>query len=285
MMWRRPSVGWRAANKPCHLAMPLVSTRQQFAAPMITTLAPLGATHNIVLSLSYGELPPLKDGTPNPLTLQSTRLVTVTAYLKPKDDKKGEPKTLQFEGTAVDVEEKLKTDLPRAVEMITKHFSTLDQLEAELKAEQEKAQKEHEAKKVSASNTVKSGVKSTTRYPAAAAKKESSKEEPAKKEEPKEQPKETKKAEEPAAPAPAPSAAGGSAAEALAKLRSAPKVSMANVPAAPAVTETPAPAAETPAPAPAPAEEPTPAPAAEPESPEMAELNRIAASLDDVVQM
>lgn len=132
---------------------------------MITKLAPLGATHNIVLSLAYGEIPPDKAGNES-LLGNSGRSVTVTVHLKPKDGTKGQPRDFQFTGPAADVESEIAEKLPAITERITQHQDQLAKLDEELKAEQEKAQKEHEQKKESAANTVRKGVRSTTTYPA-----------------------------------------------------------------------------------------------------------------------
>lgn len=130
---------------------------------MITTLAPLGATHSITIILAYGEIPETgKDGVTPTLGGECIRQVTATVYLKP--NKSGEPRTLQFAGPALDVEKEIAEKLPLAVQKISAHLATLDDLDAQLKAEQEKAQKEHEAKKTAA-NTTRSGVKSTTHPP------------------------------------------------------------------------------------------------------------------------
>ena len=168
---------------------------------MITSLAPLGATHNIVLVLAYGALPA------GDAAAASARHVTVTASLKPKADKHGESKTLQFEGPAGDVQATLETELPLAVQKLVQHVSTLDQLEAQLKEEQATAQKEKEDKKSSGATTTRSGVKSTTKYPNTASSPK-----------PAEPEKEKPAAKKPAAPAPK---ATGAAAEALAKVRAA----------------------------------------------------------------
>ena len=185
---------------------------------MITQLAPLGATHNIVLVLAYGEIAqPTPTGEPWPgaASGEAIRSVTVTVHLKPKDGVKGEPRDLQFTGPACDVEAELKDKLPLVTQKLVTHLASLDALDAELKAEQEKAQKDHEAKKTSAANTVRTGVKSTTRYPAKETPKAEPKEE---KEEPKEEAKPTTKAKGKAKPTVA--AAAGTAAAALEKLRS-----------------------------------------------------------------
>jgi hypothetical protein len=132
---------------------------------MITKLAPLGATHNIVLSLAYGEIPNDKTGRES-LAGDQVRNVTVTVHLKPKDGVKGQPRDFQFTGCAADVETELAEKLPVITTRITQHQDQLAKLDEELKAEQEKAQKEHEQKKESAANTVRKGVRSTTTYPA-----------------------------------------------------------------------------------------------------------------------
>lgn len=137
---------------------------------MITTLAPLGATHTIVLSLAYGDvptIPPVNDTAETQSAVVPHQTVTVTAYLKPKDGAKGEPKTLQFEGPVADVQAKLESDLPLAVSKIQQHLSTLDQLDAQLAAEKEKAAKEAESKKESPGKAAPApaGVKSRTVYP------------------------------------------------------------------------------------------------------------------------
>jgi hypothetical protein len=140
---------------------------------MITALAPLGATHMIVLSLAYGDAPPtLQEAAAPDAPPMPQQTVTITAYLKPKDGKKGEPKTLQFEGPVPDVEARIATDLPVAVSKITHHVAALEQLDAELAAEQEKKRKENESKKNSpgVEVTPPKGVKSRTVYPSKTAK-------------------------------------------------------------------------------------------------------------------
>jgi hypothetical protein len=122
---------------------------------MITALAPLGATHNIVLTLAYGGLPPVEkpvDSTDEivqciPPASESRRQVTVTAYLKPKGD--GEPKTLQFTGPVIDVEKEIAEKLPIAVTKLVEHVSSLEQLDSALAAEKKAAQ-EATAKKIEA---------------------------------------------------------------------------------------------------------------------------------------
>lgn len=137
---------------------------------MITLLAPLGATHSITLALVYDGVK--LDTSPPPegearYGAALTGNVTVTAFLKPLDGKKGEnPRTLQFKGPIAEVEAELVAKLPQVTKVLLAHTGTLEQLEADLKAEQAKAQKDHEAKKTAAANTTRTGVKSTTHYPA-----------------------------------------------------------------------------------------------------------------------
>lgn len=216
---------------------------------MIKALAPLGATHNIVLILAYGEIPKSEGDTPQ-LGGESIREVTITAHLKPKDGVKGESRSLQFKGPAIDVEAELAEKLPIVVTKIVAHQDALAQLDSQLAAEKEKAEKEADSKKSSPGKpaAAPAGVKSRTVYPNTTKK-------------PEEKKAETKKAT-PAKAETKKATGKGAAAAALAKLEQAagtatpsPAVSMANVPAA---TAAPAPA----------------------ESDPLAELERLAAQSD-----
>jgi hypothetical protein len=133
---------------------------------MITQLAPLGATHSIVLILAYGEPPKLVDPNPNETQIESEgRLqdVTITAHIKPKDGVKGEPRHLQFKGSIADVSREIGEKLPAAVNKIVEHTASLEQLDKDLAAEKEKAKAEN-TKKIEAAKkeAVKPALKKFT---------------------------------------------------------------------------------------------------------------------------
>jgi hypothetical protein len=164
----------------------LVSTPQSFT--LIKTLAPLGATHDIVLILAYGELPAGLPESPN-LGGESTREVTVTAHLKPRSGAKGESRHLQFKGPAIDVESELAEKLPQAVARIVAHTASLDELDQQLEAEKKKAQEETQKKIATAKKEAeaKAAAKKPVAKPAAKAPKPAAKA-PAKKSAPAKKP-------------------------------------------------------------------------------------------------
>lgn len=105
---------------------------------LLATLAPLGASYSLALTIAYND-----DGT----------RATVTAFIKPKDTAtKGlQQKTLQLEGTPAEVDEAIFTQLPAAVQQITKQTQSLtEQVAAQLAAEKEEADKKTAEKKTAA---------------------------------------------------------------------------------------------------------------------------------------
>jgi len=96
---------------------------------MIATLAPLGAKYALQFVPEYGT-----DGT-----------VTVAVIYTAKVED-AVPKSLTFSGTVAEVETALVTDLPKVVDRLIAHATTLEALDVELK--NEKAAKEAEIKAV-----------------------------------------------------------------------------------------------------------------------------------------
>jgi metal-dependent amidase/aminoacylase/carboxypeptidase family protein len=109
---------------------------------MITTLAPLGAKYNLQFVPEYGT-----DGTVT---------VAVIYTAKAKD---AVPKSLTFSGTIAEVETALVTDLPKVVDRLIAHATTLEALDVELK--NEKAAKEAELKAVKKQELAKAVAKPT----------------------------------------------------------------------------------------------------------------------------
>ncbi len=99
---------------------------------MITALAPLGATHNINIALSYQT-----DG-----TVTATALVS----LKTKDKEFGGIKPLVFSGPVAEVEAAIAEQLPAAVGKLVAHGNNLAAIDAQL-AEETKAKEAEAAKK------------------------------------------------------------------------------------------------------------------------------------------
>lgn len=94
---------------------------------MITELAPLGATHRVVVTLDYGEQ------------------VTATVILHPKDEKKDKQFSFQLAGPAEELNASFAEKLTEAATKITTAKTGLDELDAQLAAA--KAEKEAELKK------------------------------------------------------------------------------------------------------------------------------------------
>jgi hypothetical protein len=145
---------------------------------LITTLAALGQKNSIVLTLAYT---PPADGVENKLAGVHASTVTVTAFIKPKENTDGEPKTLQFTGPLMEVEKELAEKLPLAVSKIVEHEDALAALDAQLAAEKEAKAKNNASKAASPGKEVKAppGVKSRTVYPSTAKPKPEEKGKPA----------------------------------------------------------------------------------------------------------
>ena len=119
---------------------------------MITTLAPLGAKYNLQFVPEYGT-----DGTVT---------VAVIYTAKAKD---AVPKSLTFSGTIAEVETALVTDLPKVVDRLIAHATTLEALDVELKNETAAKEAELKAVKKQDEDARKAHTKARERFVAKAA--------------------------------------------------------------------------------------------------------------------